>query len=182
MARKLLLLFLCAHLGTALLSAQESFSAGIGVQANDYSTNLMGFGVLAQADFRFNELISLGTTFVFATDLGNSAREILPPLNVFELSVNVRWYFLRFKSLVDWYFLWQNYLHWFVQFEGGFAVLNAGDKSMTSSWSGIPFMAGIMAGVRIMLENVYVEPYLRFGEPYLWAVGLTVGLRITGRE
>lgn len=182
---KKLLFFFSVLACTSLVQAQEAFSAGIGVQVNNYSNDFVGIGGGAHADFRFNELLSVGTTFLYAADLGPSIKPPdlpLPALSVTELSVNVRWYFLRFKGLVDYYFMWQNFLHWFVQGDLGFAVLSAGGVSMTSNWSGIPFMLGITAGVRIMIANAYFEPYIRLGEPFMWGAGFLVGLRLTGKE
>ncbi|MDR2601202.1 MAG: hypothetical protein LBC53_01930 [Spirochaetaceae bacterium] len=168
---------------TSLLYAQESFSAGAGFQINNYSSAMFGAGGLVTTDFRFNELISLGSGFLFSYDAGNGSRASWEkPMTVMELSVNARWYFLRFKSLVDWFFEWQNYLHWFVQFETGFSVIGVDGKNMVTSQNNIPFMLGVSAGVRIMIGNMYVEPYIRGGEPYMWGAGLIVGGRITGKE
>jgi hypothetical protein len=89
---------------------------------------------------------------------------------------------LRFKGLVDYYFEWQNYLHWFVQFDIGFAVLSAGDAAMTSNWNKIPFMTGLTAGVRIMFNNWFIEPYIRGGQPFGWGLGFLIGFRLTGKD
>ena len=183
LVKKVIMLFFCVSLYTGVLSAQESFSIGIGAQLNNYSTNLAGLGVAAATDFRFNELISLGTSFVYSFDLGNMEKTVTnDPLTIMELSVNFRWYFLRFKSLVDWFFLWQNYLHFYIQPEIGFSILNVGERHMASNWNNLPFMVGLVFGVRIMLENVYIEPFIKGGQPYMWAGGFLVGMRVTGRE
>ncbi|MDR0552085.1 MAG: hypothetical protein LBG72_08750 [Spirochaetaceae bacterium] len=185
MEKKFVLMFLCAVLYTGQLGAQESFSVSFGLQVNNYSKSFLAVGGVLSADFRFNEMFSLGTSFLLCWDLSNTVKppEIpQPDLSVMELAVNVRWYFLRFADLVDYYFLWQNYLHWFVQLDLGFSVITVGENTATSYWAKIPIMAGLTAGVRIIFDNWYIEPYIRGGEPFAWACGFLFGIRITGRD
>ena len=80
-----------------------------------------------------------------------------------------------------WYFLGKNtnatLSNIFAQADLG---LWGGNDPYTSS---VKFLAGASAGVRLPLpvDNLYVEPYARFGYPFLLGAGATVVYRIPGK-
>ncbi|GHT49043.1 hypothetical protein FACS1894102_3130 [Spirochaetia bacterium] len=165
----LVALFLSLHIGA--LYAQDTFSLCIGVEGDTYSANgLIGAGPVFGLDYRFNEMFSLGLRAIWAIDLGAPA---LFDLTTTQLDITVRWYFLRWKSMVDYYFSWQHKWHWFLQAEFGKVIME---------WSANPGIAGTgfsisgTFGCRIKPEEYFfVEPYIRYGNPSGVGAGVLVG-------
>ncbi|GMO43531.1 MAG: hypothetical protein Ta2F_18850 [Termitinemataceae bacterium] len=162
------------------LYAENTFSLALGVEANQYSgadpavlpdsKPLFAIGPIFGLDFRFGEMFSLGARAIWAIDLG--AKPIMG-LTTLELDVNLRWYFLRWPRLVNYYYLWMSKYHFFAQLDVGMPLLRQYAKDITdprqetlratTALSGLAF--GATVGSRIFLydDRLYIEPYLRYG-------------------
>jgi hypothetical protein len=169
--KKLISLSLCtlAVLGAIrgvsmpVLSAQDvvGFSVSLGLEADGYSPTSMGFGVRFGGDYRFGEMLSVGTSGLVVTD---------GVLTTLEISVNVRYYLFRDENSLIRHYNWASIFHIFVQAEGGAAVFFTEDDSVQTR-----LMGGLVAGSRIALSrygSFYIEPYLGFGYPQIFSVGV----------
>jgi hypothetical protein len=149
--------------------AETSISLGLGGEINQYSEESLAVGFAAIIDYRFSELFSLGERTVYSSDMDSSR----PTL---EFAGTVRFYFLRFKRLLDYYYVWQNKLHWFFQFDVGGAFAYAGDSAHLSfsDW-----MFGGIAGLRYVFgdkEKFFIEPYIRFSSTSNFGAGALLGM------
>ena len=131
-----------------------SLSLGLGAEVNNYSNGGIAVGLGGLADFRLNEMFSLGARPMMNIDMGPDAFSVL------EVTGNIRWYFLRFRSLLNYYYLWQNKFHFFVEFDAGgaFAYLDSSSHLSFNEW-----VIGVSGGLRLFItELFYVEPYIRY--------------------
>jgi hypothetical protein len=170
--KKIISLSLCmlavlgAMRGTLMpvLSAQDvvGFSLSLGLEADGYSPTSMGIGARFGGDYRFGEMLSVGTSGLLATD---------GALTTLEISGNLRYYFFRDENSLIKHYSWASIFHIFVQAEGGAAVFFNEDDSVQTR-----LMGGLAAGSRIALSrfgSFYIEPYLRIGYPYIYSIGVT---------
>lgn len=152
-----------------------SMSLGAGGEANTYSNGGIAVGLGGLADFRLNEMFSLGVRPMMNIDMGPDAFTVL------EVTGNIRWYFLRFRSLLSYYYLWQNMFHFFVELDAGgaFAYLDSSSKLSFSEW-----VVGGTAGVRIVFwEMFYVEPYIRYAAiTQVFGAGVLFGVTIKSKD
>jgi hypothetical protein len=164
------LLFILAVLGAAREGNAPSayaqdvvgLSLSLGLEGNGYSLTSMGFGFKLSGDYRFGESLSIGTTSLFASD---------ESLTTLEFSANIRWYFLRDEESLIKYYNWASVFHLFAQVDGGATVVIR-DADQVKPHP----MIGLVAGSRIALSrfgSFYVEPYLRVGYPFLFALGVS---------
>ncbi|GHV84124.1 hypothetical protein AGMMS50212_14640 [Spirochaetia bacterium] len=175
--KKVAIIVLILTATAGVVSAQDTFSVGIGVEANGYSSNeLFGIAPVLAFDYRFNEMWAVGARALYALDIGAKS---IGDTTALELNITGRWYFLRWKSLVDYYFMWQNRLHFFIQADVGLSITN---YAATPNISGTAPNLGGELGIRIMFDKIYVEPYGRFSvqlaEKYMgqtWGAGVLVG-------
>ncbi|MDR2343937.1 MAG: hypothetical protein LBD86_05340 [Spirochaetaceae bacterium] len=154
--------------------AQMSLSLGLGGEVNTYSNGGIAVGYGGLADFRINEMWSIGFHPMMNIDFGPEAFSVL------EVTGNVRWYFLRFKNLLNYYFLWQRMFHFFVEFDAGgaFAYLDSDSKLSFNEW-----VLGGAAGVRIVWEMFYVEPYIRYAATtQVIGAGVLFGVTIRAKD
>jgi hypothetical protein len=160
--------------GMPALYAQHDvvgLSLSLGLEGSGYSPESMAFGARLSGDYRFGEMLSLGTSFLFCGD---------GVLTTLEFSGNVRYYFLRDEESLIRYYSFTSIYHLFVQAEAGAAAFLEENNSLQPH-----FMAGLTAGARIALgrfESWYIEPYLRVGYPYIFSMGVLAVYRfpITG--
>jgi hypothetical protein len=160
---------------TSRVYAQDTFSIGLGLEANGYSSNkLVGAGPVFGMDYRINEMWAIGMRELWAIDLG--AQPIMDITTV-QIDFTVRWYFLRWKSLVEYYFLWQEKYHFFIQVEGGGMV--AMNYAPVKGMAGIEYLSlGGTLGCRIVTGtsgSFYWEPYIRFGNLSQAGAGVIFG-------
>jgi hypothetical protein len=151
--------------------AETSISLGIGGEADQYSQNGLGGGFTGTIDYRFGELFSVGERSVYSLDFGEAG------LATLELGATLRLYFLRFKKLLDYYYIWQRKYHWFLQVDAGGAWVYQPDTSKNLAWS--DFMLGGCAGVRIVFgekDRFYLEPYIRFSNTSHFGAGALFGM------
>jgi hypothetical protein len=151
--------------GTAIpaLYAQDvvGLSLSLGLEVDGYSPASMGFGVKFGGDYRFGEMLSIGTSSLLVND---------GSFTTLEISGNMRYYFFRDENSLIKNYSWASIFHIFVQAEGGAAVFFSEDNTPQSR-----LMGGMVAGSRIALGrfgSFYIEPYLRFGYPYIFSVGV----------
>jgi hypothetical protein len=133
--------------------AEMSVSLGVGAEVNTYSSGGIAMGLGGLVDFRINEMWAIGARPLMNIDFGPEGFSVL------EVTGNVRWYFLRFKKLLNYYYLWQRRFHLFAEFDFG-AAFAYQDISTHLSFSDI--VAGVTSGVRIDWPWFYVEPYIRY--------------------
>jgi hypothetical protein len=152
-----------------------SLSLGLGAEANTYSSGLIAVGVGGLMDFRINEMWSVGFRPMMNVDLGPDAFSVL------EITGNVRWYFLRFRKLLNYYFLWQDKLHFFAEADVGGAFAYTAETSSHLSFS--DWVLGVTAGVRIAGERFYFEPYFRYAAiTQVLGGGFLAGMTIHQKE
>jgi hypothetical protein len=150
--------------------ADTSISLSIGGEGDQYSIGGFGGGFAGNIDYRFNELFSLGEFSVYSFDFGSSGAATL------ELGATVRYYFLRTKKLLDYYYLWQNKFHLFLQLDVGGAWAYLGDNDHLS-WSDC-MIGGVFGLRRFFGENdmFYFEPYLRYSTTSYLGAGILLGM------
>jgi hypothetical protein len=153
---------------SAGLYAEPSFAVGAGGEMNGYSRGGIGIGIGGGLDYRFSEMFSAGVRGLYGLDLSDSVNKI----SVIEVTGNVRWYFLRFSGLLNYYYLWQSRFHVFAQFDIGGAFVYTEDTDSKAE-SGISL--GATAGARIVFGNFYTEPYLRASLTGLYGLGVMFG-------
>jgi hypothetical protein len=154
--------------------AQMSLSLGIGAEANTYSNGGFAVGIGGLADFRINEMWALGVRPVMNIDMGPDAFSVL------EVTGNLRWYFLRFRRALNYYFLWQNRFHFFAELDvgGAFAYIDSSSHLSFNDW-----VVGGTAGVRIAWERFYLEPYIRYAATtQVIGGGVLLGMTIHQKE
>jgi hypothetical protein len=156
-------------MSAGVVKAQESFSLAGGIEADGYSVNnFIGAGPLITLDYRFNEMWAVGARGLLAVDL------VAPSMSIstVQLDLTGRWYFLRWKEWVDYYFIWQNTYHFFAQLDVGGSIMSWSEKP---GLAGTGFSVGGTSGCRIMLSDLFVEPYIRFGVTSQFGAGVLVG-------
>jgi hypothetical protein len=149
--------------GIPMAYAQDvvGLSLSLGLEGNGYSPDAMGFGARLAGNYRFGEMLSIGTSFLVCGD---------DVLTTMEFSGNVRYYFLRDEESLIKYYNWMSVFHLFLQAEAGAAAFIDENNSLQPH-----FMAGLVAGSRIAFSrfgSFYIEPYLRIGYPYIFAIGV----------
>jgi len=82
-------------------------------------------------------------------------------------------------GLFRWYFTGKEHKGWFAQADIGLSI-----SREEGTVSDATFMGGIRGGYRLPLGNSnYVEPYARFGYPFLFGIGVATGVRFSsGKE
>jgi hypothetical protein len=137
------------------------FSLSLGLEGNGYSPTSMGFGAKLVGDYRFGEILSVGTSSLVSND---------GVLTTLEFSGNIRYYFLRDEENLIKYYNLVSTFHLFLQAEVGAAVFIDEANRLQPH-----LMVGLAAGSRIALSrygSFYVEPYLRIGYPHIFGVGI----------
>jgi hypothetical protein len=148
------------------LYAEPSFAIGVGAEVDGYSQSGMGLGIGGAMDYRFNEMFSFGARGLYTLDLGGGG------ISVAEVTGNVRWYFLRFRNLLNYYYILQSRFHFFAQADIGGAFVYTGETGSKTE-SALSF--GAVAGVRIVFGSFYTEPYIRFSSTGLYGGGAMLG-------
>jgi hypothetical protein len=165
--------FLLGLLGCLAIGgyADSSISLGIGGEVDQYSGTGLAAGFAGTIDYRFNELFSLGERSVYSLDFGDAKSATL------ELGAAFRLYFLRFKNLLDYYYMWQRKFHWFAQLDAGGAWAYQPEESKNLAWS--DFMLGGCVGLRYVFgekDMFYIEPYIRFSTTSHFGGGVLFGM------
>jgi hypothetical protein len=148
--------------------AEHSFATGIGGEMNGYSQGGIGLGMGGALDYRFTEMFSFGARGLYGLDLAGGREK----MSVIEVTGNARWYFLRFRDLLNYYYLWQSKFHFFAQADIGGAFVYTGDTGSLAE-TGISW--GASAGARIVFGNFYTEPYIRYSSTGLFGIGVMLG-------
>jgi hypothetical protein len=159
-------------------AAQEKkIAAGLGPELGINTLEGAAFGVVLGADYK---LPIKAIPFAAGVNVGlhfNKVEFVLEPSAMF------RWYFpipgltkkfhektegSTFKGTFK-----PVYEGAFVQAEVGVTVIAEKDEDTVAL-----FMGGLKLGYRLPLKlGLYVEPFARFGYPYLWGMGATAGMR-----
>jgi hypothetical protein len=156
------------------VNAQMSISLGVGGEVDQYSRHFLGAGFAGSMSYRISEMWGLGARFVYAADLGTDDDDS-GSVSAMEMTANIRWYFLRFRNLLSYYFMWQQKYHWFVQFDMGGAF---GYTSLKPNLASPGFMVGGTAGLHISFEKAFVEPYIRYSTTGGVGGGVIFGLTL----
>ena len=172
MSKKILisLLVITAFVGHAAAQDDEGYIWGVnaGVEMNMNSGNhyelhniaALGFGIHTGGEYNINDMFAAGLNLNFS----------FSDFFAFEAAGFFRWYFLRGLPKA-----------------AGF-LKNIFAQADLGVWIGndiyseaVKFLGGVSAGVRFKLPgNFYIEPYARFGYPFLFGVGVTAGYRFKG--
>jgi len=172
MSKKILiaLLMITAFAGHAAAQDDEGYIWGVnaGAEMNMNSGNhyelhniaALGFGVHTGGEYNISDIFAAGLNLNFS----------FSDLFAFEAAGFFRWYFLRGLPKEAGFFR-----NIFAQADLG---VWAGNDSHSEA---VKFLGGTSAGIRFKLPvNFYIEPYARFGYPFLFGVGVTAGYRFKG--
>ncbi|MDR2019223.1 MAG: hypothetical protein LBQ14_00480 [Treponema sp.] len=129
------------------------FYAGGGIELSQNSLLYYAMSEVASITYDVNDLMAVGFKVTMSENFGGTV--------VAEPGLYYRLYVAKF--------LWGRV---FAQFDLGASYI-MDDEDMYPE----PLM-GVSAGVRFpFLGMFYAEPYLRFGYPYMWGLGVTGGIR-----
>jgi len=169
MSKKILisLLVITAFVGHAAAQDDEGYIWGVnaGVEMNMNSGNhyelhniaALGFGIHTGGEYNINDMFAAGLNLNFS----------FSDFFAFEAAGFFRWYFLRGLPKAAGFLK-----NIFAQADLG---LWAGNDIYSEA---VKFLGGVSAGIRFKLPgNFYIEPYARFGYPFLFGVGVTAGYR-----
>jgi len=172
MSKKILisLLMITAFVGHAAAQDDEGYKWGVnaGVEMNMNSGNhyelhniaALGFGIHTGGEYNIYDMFAAGLNLNFS----------FSDFFAFEAAGFFRWYFLRGLPKATGFLR-----NIFAQADLG---LWAGNDIHSEA---VKFLGGASAGVRFKLPgNFYIEPYARFGYPFLFGVGATAGYRFKG--
>jgi len=131
----------------------------------------VAIGLGAEFNFNSRENFAGGAALGFDVDLPYSlatGANVAVSYNfdiivVLEPTALFRWYFLGVKE--------QKHSGLFVQADAG-AYLVLEEEELIPLFSG-----GLRVGLRVPLKSFYIEPYGRFGSPYIFGVGLSAGVK-----
>jgi hypothetical protein len=158
----------------------QGFSVGIGGEGNGYSiAGNVGVGIGVDLDYRFEEWFGLGAQMIFNFDKGKQEDPYddgnlvtTGKLFLVESSVFARLYFLRFTQFRDWFFDFSRVVHPFLQGNVGIWFARIDSEKISD------FLYYAELGIRFQVENLYFEPYVRYGKPVTFGAGLLLGYRI----
>ncbi|GMO37067.1 MAG: hypothetical protein Ta2F_13200 [Termitinemataceae bacterium] len=198
--RSAVLIFVLFTLSASGVCAQGAFSLAAGLEGNGYSLGyrveeyesdedlkpLIGIGPKIAMDYRFGEMFSIGSSGIFAIDIGS--RPIMTTTS-WEVDLNIRWYFLRWPRLVSYYFMFMSKYHFFVQFDIGMGIIKFKelpdkDPADLEGLAGFALAVGGTLGCRIYPKetNLFVELFGRFGKTSKGAGGILVGYSFYNRR
>jgi hypothetical protein len=147
----------------APLAAQDvvGFSLSFGPDSNYYNPERACIGVRFSGDYRFGEMLSVGSSALVASDFNEDTSETM---EVFEFTGYVRYYLFRDGGNLIRLYTWHSLFHAFIQAEIGVAafIVKVDNPGPIAS-------LGLTGGVRIALGRFspfYIEPSVRIGVPY----------------
>lgn len=145
-------------------AAQEKgqFSAAIGFEGNNNAFKGAAFGTNIYALFGISDNVAIGAKFGASFHSYKESDEQSYTLATFEPQAMLRYWFDSFDLL-------------------GFNVTPYGQADLgvsikryrsvgTSS-----FLGGMTLGLRMPIESIYIEPYVRDGYPFMWGAGIAIG-------
>jgi hypothetical protein len=136
------------------VGAQEAkrFSLGLGLEGNFNTRTGFVLGESIHLDFGIIDPVAVGIKAGFNHDFN----EIM----VIEPAAYGRWYFLIRDKLA-----------FFIQGDLGLSIIFEGSSHELAP------LGGLSAGMRVLLKDWYVEPYVRGGYPFMWGAGVSAGYR-----
>jgi hypothetical protein len=142
-----------AQVETEKKGNRSYFYAGGGIELSQNSLRYYAMSEVASITYDINDLMAVGFKVTMSENFGKTI--------VAEPGLYYRLYVAKF--------LWGRV---FAQLDLGASYI-VDDKKLYPE----PLM-GVSAGVRFpFLGKFYAEPYLRFGYPYMWGLGVTGGIR-----
>jgi hypothetical protein len=127
----------------------EPISVGAGLEANNNNPKGMAYGALVSVGYRLFRFFALGVKGEFNSNFGTS--------NTIEAAAWARFVFPIKR------------LELFAQGSAGISsIIIYGDTETRFLYEG-------GAGVRIPIKKFYLEPFARFGLPFLWGAGVVFG-------
>jgi hypothetical protein len=152
--RVFILSALLLALFTAIAGAQETkqFSLGLGMELNNNTRRGVAMG--GSGYFAYDILKALEAGIIVGIDYDFNKITVLEP------ELTGRWYFYNIN---------ENSL--FTQADLGASLIFEKGENRAR------FLGGITLGMRFPLGDLYVEPYVRGGYPFIWGTGLRAGLR-----
>jgi hypothetical protein len=176
MFKRFVLVLALMHISVWAFSQTSGFSIAVGPELNNNSSHFVGVGGRINTDYRFGPLISFGSSFLYSYDLSNSQGITKnpddEPISFLELAFNLRFYFGNLDFFSD--FDFQNFAHIYAGASAGLSAIYVGEKNMVE-----PLYSGEIGSRLLFFERVFLEPYIRFGVPFMYAVGFTIVFAIT---
>jgi hypothetical protein len=135
----------------------KALKLALGLELNNNTNQRVAMGRSLSLEYPFFSLIHTGVIVIASDDFGI--------FNSIEPAVYARWYFLKFGDQGS---------GLFVQGDIGLNFMMQEVYRMRVS-----FMGGIEGGARFYFNrgDLYAEPYVRTGYPFLWGAGARVGCR-----
>ena len=153
MKRLTLLLLLIFAVCANVFSQEKKLAVGAGPEWNMNSRENFAAGAVLGFDYNLPRSFAAGLTF--------SASSNFTGITVLEPAAMFRWYFLGTENT-----------GFFAQADAG-ACLVLEDGETTAL-----FLCGLRAGFRLPLGSMfYVEPFGRFGYPFMFGIGALAGIR-----
>ena len=155
MKREVILSVLFLLIWSAAFAQDETkFAIGLGPEWNMNSKKNFGGGAVLAFDFNFGSSFAAGINATGSTNFSGLA--VIEPAAMF------RWYFLSRK-----------HSGLFIQADAGAYFVFENDEDYP-----VKFLGGLRAGFRLPLgARFFVEPYGRFGYPFMFGFGLLAGVR-----
>ena len=160
----------------------EKPSIGISLADRDKKTFNWSLGLLAEANMNSPEACAMGTGLytlfmlplklkIGHLSLGAKAlySNDFKKHHIFDAALLFRWNFYDFSKIKE------RDSGFFIQLEGG-AVFGLKEREPSKLFM---YALGEAAfGYRFIINNFFIEPYLRGGYPVIWAIGISGGFRI----
>jgi hypothetical protein len=149
---------LCAFAQEAEQARPRGKKVAVGLALEGWNFNSrenFSSGAALGFDIDIPYFIAMGAGCTASHDSGN--------LIVLEPAALFRWYVIGMKT--------QQHAGFFLQADGG-AYLILEDEEVTPLFAG-----GLRIGYRQLMDSFYIEPYGRFGYPYVFGVGLSAGVK-----
>jgi len=153
--------------GQSVFAQEEAnvneMAAGLGVEWNMNSRENFAGAVVFSYDYSLTPITFIeGGSYMlnFAAGINAAMSSNFSNTTVIETAAFFRWYFLG-----------AGFRGPFAQGELGFSHINEDDISFES------FMGGLRAGLRVPLGSFYIEPFGRFGYPYVFGIGAIAGIK-----
>jgi hypothetical protein len=133
--------------------AARRFAVGLGLEVNNNNPKGAAMGVMATGDWRLHRFIAVGAKVGFSSNFGKS--------NTLEAGAIAR-FVLPVKSL-------EFFAHGGIGISGIFFYAYRTPRLLGEG--------GVGVRIPLPLNNFYIEPAARFGHPFFWGAGVTVGYR-----
>jgi hypothetical protein len=152
----LLALFILVSAAFAAAEAPQRFSLGLAIEGNMNTRRNAAMGEHLSFDYNFTNIFAGGIKLGFSHNFDR--------IKVVESEAFFRWYFFDLPEI-----------RFFAQADLGASVIMEEVPEDIRVRPAV--MGGFSGGVRFLLGNWYLEPFIRGGYPFVWGAGLSAGYR-----